>query len=306
MSSSDADISSSSLGSLSESYSSEGEFQTTDLRTYIFGHSLISQDYYNVVDIPSQETSIPHWMVYFAAATNVEYAVSGQYGFLPQHDDLPPTAQWGFDLATPAWDSDYETFAEADCNTVLLTAGNFIQYKPSHENYDGRASDTSPLQSTLNIFDWVETQEPGMKYYVYENWPDMAGYIQSWPASSSEFDNYNEYGLGDFHDWWVEYVDSLQSQRPDLDIEMIRVGPVLVKIFEGTQIGDLPITELYEDDAPHGRATTYFLASLITYRVMYGVHVPSNIEVPETVNAIVATELPEVMEIIERELDNFL
>ena len=94
---------------------------------------------------------------------------------------LPPVAQWGFDQVPGAWDSDFETFAEADFNSVLITAANFVQYKKAHEPYDGDASYTSPLASTLEITDWLTDQEPGIDIYIYENWPDMAPYISSFP-----------------------------------------------------------------------------------------------------------------------------
>ncbi len=93
--------------------------------SYIFGHSLINHAL-PINPIPSQETSVPHWIHFLADHTGHSYEVSGQFGFLPQHADLPPTAQWGFDNVTGAWDSDNEPFSEVGFDNIMVTPGNFM------------------------------------------------------------------------------------------------------------------------------------------------------------------------------------
>ncbi len=284
----------------------ENEPLTTSLRTFIFGHSLIVHDP-PMFPTPSNETTVPHWMAELAAAANYDYAVSGQYGFLPQHDNLPPFAQWGFERASGAWDSDTESFADANFNSILLTAGNFIQYQSVNTPYDGDNQDnTTPLGATLTIFDWVEQQEPGTSIYIYENWPDMAGFLSNGvPASNIEFSNYNTYTLGEFHQWWLNYHEEVRTQRPDLNVKMIPVGPIISKLLTETNLSGIPFSELYEDDAPHGRPTIYFLASLVTYMAMYGEEAPLNFEVPGTVHTLVQANYGATVDFIWNELNAF-
>ncbi|MDF1694650.1 MAG: hypothetical protein P1U56_02405, partial [Saprospiraceae bacterium] len=126
-----------------------------DVRSFIFGHSLINHEA-QVNPTPSQETSIPHWMHFLAEAGGNTYAVSGQYGFLPQHANLPPIAQWGFDFATGAWESDYEPFSAANFTNILITPANFIQWQGPEENYFGET--ISPIDATKTIVDWCIEQ----------------------------------------------------------------------------------------------------------------------------------------------------
>lgn len=126
------------------------------IRTFIFGHSLIHHEL-QLHPTPSQETSVPHWSHFFAEAAGHSYAVSGQYGFLPQHANLPPIAQWGFDFVQGAWDSDNEPFSAADFTSILITPGNFIQWQGPADNYYNE--DISPLEATTSIMDWCVEQE---------------------------------------------------------------------------------------------------------------------------------------------------
>lgn len=279
---------------------------STSLRTFIFGHSLIVHDPPSI-PTPSNETTVPHWMAELAAAADFDYAVSGQYGFLPQHANLPPIAQWGFDRAEGAWESDTQSFSDANFNSILLTAGNFIQYQSGTTAYDGdNPENTTPLGATLEIFDWVDQQEPGTSIYIYENWPDMAGFLSNGvPASSMEFSNYNAYTLGEFHDWWLDYHEEIRIQRPGLNVKMVPVGPIISRLLTETELSNIPFLELYEDDAPHGRPTIYFLASLITYMSMYGVEAPIDFEVPSTVDEIVRLNYEATVDFIWTELNQF-
>ncbi|TMM57188.1 T9SS C-terminal target domain-containing protein [Maribacter algarum] len=286
--------------------SNSGNPITTDLRTFIFGHSLIVHDP-PLIATPSNETTVPHWIAELSVAAGFDYAVSGQYGFLPQHANLPPIAQWGFDRAEGAWDSDNQTFADANFNSILFTAGNFIQYQSALTPYDGDNPDNAtPISATLEILDWVEQQEPGTAIYIYENWPDMAGFLSNGvPATTSEFENYNQYTQGEFHDWWIAYHEAVIQERPDLNVKMIPVGPIIAKLMNETDLSNIPFSELYEDDAPHGRPTIYFLASMITYMGMYGVETPSDFQVPETVHAIARDNYEMIVDFIWNELENF-
>ena len=145
-----------------------------------------------------------------------------------------------------------------------------------------------------------------MSIYIYENWPDMSAFLNNGvPASPVEFTNYNDYTLGEFHDWWLAYHEIVKQERPDLNVKMIPVGPIISKLLTESELSDISFSELYEDDAPHGKPTIYFLAGLITYMAMYGVEAPENFQVPNTVHSISRDNFNTTVSFIWDELNNF-
>ncbi|MCH2228703.1 MAG: T9SS type A sorting domain-containing protein [Crocinitomicaceae bacterium] len=278
-------------------------FAQDTLKTYIFGHSLINHEL-QVNQTPSQETSVPHWFHFLAEEDGNPYAVSGQYGFIPQHANLPPSAQWVFDSVAPAWDSNNYPFSYPDFDNILITPGNFIQWQPPSVPY---WQDTlSPLDYTNTIFDWVNQQEDSLILYVYENWPDMGGFLsQGFPPTSSEWTAYNNYLQGPFHDWFIEYHDSLIIAHPDHCVRMIPTGPVIGNLLMQSPFDQIAIDMLYEDDAPHGRPTIYFLAALVTYMAMYETPAPDTYQVPVIIDPIVANNYQQAVDFIWNELLNF-
>jgi len=274
-----------------------------EIRNFIFGHSLIHHEF-QVNPTPSQETSVPHWMHFLAQAADNEYSVSGQYGFLPQHDNLPPIAQWGFDVVPSAWESDYESFGDAGFNTIMITPGNFIQWQGPEELYYN--DDVSPVSATQTIFNWCNEQEEDLRFYIYENWPDMAGYLGGgFPPTEQEWNLYNEYLNGDFHDWFLLYNHLLRESIPSSCIRMIPTGPIISKLLFTAPYDQIPIDQLYEDDAPHGRASIYFLASLVTYMSMYEKEAPENFVVDDIIHPIIRDNYEDVVSFIWEELNSF-
>ncbi|MBO6514984.1 MAG: T9SS C-terminal target domain-containing protein [Bacteroidia bacterium] len=273
------------------------------IRSFIFGHSLIHHEL-QVNPTPSQETSVPHWLHFLAEEAEVSYAMSGQYGFIPQHANLPPFAQWGFDHVTPAWDSDSESFSEADFDNIMITPGNFIQWQGPSVNY---YQDTlSPLDYTNRIFNWVKKETSDISFYVYENWPDMGPYLASgFPPTAEEWKNYNDYLQNDFHTWFLEYHDSLRFAHPDHCVRMIPVGPIISELLQTSPYNTIPVDSLYEDDAPHGKATTYFLAAMVTYMALYEQPTPNTYKPPSIIEPLIADRYENVRDFIWTKLLSF-
>lgn len=272
------------------------------IRNFIFGHSLLDHRP-PAIPTPSDETTVPHWLFLLAEESNKYYAATGQYGFLQQHDNLPPFAQWGYDLVPTVWESDYEDFSEADFTNILITAGNFMQWQPPTEVYFGDPDGVTPISATITINDWLLTQEDSLHILIYENWPDMAGYMESFPPTQEEFQNYNNYTTGEFHDWWLEYHDALRIHNPN--IKMVPVGPVLAELLQESPYSDIPMTELYEDDAPHGRASLYFLASMVTYMSLYQEKPASTFQVPSIIHNVIVDNYPEIIDFMWDYLSDF-
>lgn len=253
--------------------------QGDSVRLFAFGHSLID---HALADppTPSNETVILHWMSIIADHANNHLAAGGKYGFLPTHaNNLPPFAQWGYDTVQAVWDSDNESFAEAEISDIMITAANFIQWQPPTMPYYGPDSIYTPITATTTVFDWVDAQQSSeMHYYIYENWPDLGPYLANGtPPSATEWATYHDFSLGEFHDWWITYQDSLLLRRPALMPRMIPVGPILSELLTGDWLENIPFDDLYQDSAPHGRPSIYFLAGLISYMAIYAEPAPSDL-----------------------------
>ncbi len=277
--------------------------QDSQSQMYIFGHSLIHHEF-QINPTPSQETSVPHWLHFLSETGGHQYAVSGQYGFLPQHANLPPISQWGFDHVAPAWDSDGETFAEANITDILLTPGNFIQWQSPEENYPGES--VSPVSATNTILRWCAEQEEDLSYYVYENWPDMAPYLGSgFPPNEQEWIAYNDFLQGDFATWFDNYYDQVRLANPDLCIQLIPVGRLISKLLQMNPYKEILIDELYEDDAPHGRPNIYFLASMIVYMAIYEEPTPMGFQVDAIIDPLIRENYDAITDYFWSELINF-
>lgn len=285
--------------------------QTQNERLFIFGHSLIDHRP-PAIATPSDETTVPHWLHLFAQEAGHTIAAGGQYGFLPFHraniinDEVEP--QWGYDIVPGVWDIDNETFAEANMTSVMLTLGNFMQNDllPTDDYYNEPAGVT-PISTTEYIFNWVEQQEPGTRYFIYENWPEtnLPVLNPTYPISQTQFDVYNAYTQGGFHDWWIDLHDAVLANRPDLNVRMIPVGPTLAKLFESNLADQIPYTELYEDLDPHGRATLYFLAAMVTYAAIYQEQPPAGFVVPTIIHEDVRNNYAAISTTIWNELQAF-
>ena len=278
--------------------------QTDTTRMFIFGHSLIDHRPPSF-PTPSDETTVPHWIFLLGQESNHLLFAGGQYGFLPQHANLPPISQWGYDIVPGVWESDTEPYRDADISTVLITAGNFIQWQPPNIVYPTDPGIT-PISATRHIIDWVAQQEDSVKFYIYENWPDMAPFLNSgFPPTEAEWENYHNNTQSTFHGWWLEYQDSLLLSRPDINIRMIPVGPIISKIFTDIIPLQIPYSEYYEDDAHHGRATIYFLAGLITYMGIYEELAPTDFIVPGIIHQSVKDQYHTIVNFIWNELETF-
>lgn len=246
--------------------------EASDLRMFIFGNSLVHHEL-QVNPTLSDETSVPHWLHFLSEEAGKTYEVAGQYGFLPQHANLPPFSQWGFDFAVPAWDSDNETFAEADFSHILITPGNFIQWQDPDINYPNE--NVSPVSASTTIVEWCATQEDELNFYIYEGWPEMAPYLNyGFPPTVSEWDNYNEFLQTEYADWFDDFHGMVKEANSDECIALIPVARLISKLLQKDPYNQIAIGQLYEDDAPHGRPSIYFLASMITYMAVYEEEAP--------------------------------
>ena len=65
------------------------------------------------------------------------------------------------------------------------------------------------------------------------------------------------------------------------------------------------VEALYEDDAPHGEATLYFLAGLATYSAVYGEPAPADFALPDDIHPAVVDNYAQVVDEVWAYLEAF-
>lgn len=270
----------------------------SDVRVFIFGNSLVVHE---VTPEPTEEKKVPHWLGLLAEGSGLNFAVDGRYGFLRSYADFSELSpQWGFESASSIWTNESVPFADIDYNRIILTPTNFIQYQSSIEPYYDDPN-TTPLSTSLSTIDQINAAHPGVPIFIYAGWADMAGF-GSFPDSINLSDYYT-YELGEYTDWFLDYHDRLIRARPNIAIKMIPVGNILAKMLTD-QLSGLELLDRYEDDAPHGQGSLYFLASLITYSALYKRQAP-DYQAPDTVHELIRNQYSSLASFIWSELNNF-
>ncbi|HGG05019.1 MAG TPA: calcium-binding protein [Aliiroseovarius sp.] len=270
------------------------------VRLYAFGNSLV----HHLSDDP--DTNVPVWLARMARTDKRLFSMNGQWGALRNFAaDLPPVPNWSFRGVRSAWNPGRRSFGKAGFTDVLITPLNYIQDQPATEPYgdEGRGGKT-PLSETLKVIDWIEDAAPGTPIAVYEGWADMAGVAGDFPPSAAEFASYNALNTGPYHDWFTAYLAALQSARPGVDIRLIPVASILSQLFSDPVLSDLPPELLYSDNAPHGTATLYFLAAMITYSGLYEVPPPANYHPPDNIHPLVRQNYSDIAAFIWQALGN--
>lgn len=273
--------------------------KTKTVKAYFFGHSLVWHTLYQT-PTPKDHTSIPHWLGVFADAGGHDFSADGQFGFLPNHAELPPRDQWGFAHVDSAWKG---SFGNSGYNTVILTAANFDQWQSPKNNFPG--TNTSAYAATLKLVDYAAKEAPGSTIYIYEHWPEIDSYFEGFPKSmpgEKDVARYMDYWRGEFHDWWVDYYTMVKKARPDNKLVLMPVGPVFSELMLNSPLKTLKLDAYFEDGAPHGLPITYFLAAMIKYQIMFGEKAPKPSPFPETVNPLVDKHYAEISEIIATQL----
>ncbi|NRA63994.1 MAG: T9SS C-terminal target domain-containing protein [Pseudobacteriovorax sp.] len=271
-----------------------------ELNLFVFGNSLVVHE---VTPTPTEEKKVPHWLGLLAAEGSKGLTVDGRYGFLRQFSDFSElTPQWGFQSVESLWTDETDSFSSIAFDTAILTPTNFIQYQAPDVDYYDEAGVT-PLSTSLSTLDQTVSAISGIGIYIYEGWPDMNGFGDF--PSGVDLDAYYAYAAGDYHNWFITYHDTILEQRPGLNIRMIPVNHIMTILLTETVLSGMTITDLYEDDAPHGQPTYYFLASLIVYMSLYEEKVPLTFSIPTTVHELVRNNYEDTVDRIWDELQDF-
>ncbi len=277
-----------------------------ELNTYYFGHSLV---FHTNTDYPDvNEVSIPHWLSLLSEAGGHTYTADGE--FRTSNYPLPASPDWGFSVAASGWDSD---FASSDMDAVIYTDLNFVQYKPPTEpyDYDPGSMPATPVESVLRLLDYVDQEEPDAKFYIYEGWTDAGTIIPDFPAvqpTPEQVAEYHALAKGSYHDWWVTLHDESITASGNNTIKLIPVGLILSGLLtEIEPLAAITFDQLFEDNAPHGRPTHYFLAAMIQYMALYQEQPPASYkdQISSVIHADVANNYDQIVAYIWNELNAF-
>ena len=108
----------------------------------------------------------------------------------------------------------------------------------------------------------------------------MAALSSSFPPSSRGYRKFHAHNMGTTRAWFVDFVKMIKSKRPDINVELMPVGSTLSRMLTQTPLKSLKPEIMFSDSAPHGTASTYFLASLVAYATLYGEAAPKDFPVP--------------------------
>ena len=275
----------------------------SEIRSYFFGHSLM---YHTATDYPNKNhLAMPYWVGQLAGANGQTLLATGE--FRTANYQLPPQASWVFDGVDPGWGGD---FASSDYDTVVYTEQNFVQDVPPDTVYFDGSGD--PIGSVLRVLDYARTQEPGINFYIYQSWPDGEIIMPNYDPpnggnvmpTAQQVATYYEMALGVDHAWWLELQDEVSAIRSN--VKMVPLGFILCRLLtEMPDLAAIPFEDLYEDNAPHGRPTIYFLAGMIQYAAMYQQRPPAGFAVPAVINSAVDDNYDAIAAFIWDELNSF-
>jgi hypothetical protein len=256
-----------------------------ELRTYHFGHSLMLHDVSNnpIYDSNSggsrddKELSILHWMKQLTDASGGIYFADGQYRNQARVGYAIPADNGWFEPETSIWSGN---FVDSGYNAVLYTDINFLQYIPIGE--PSQNDSLTPIEMFERIINYDEL-EPNTPIYLYASWPDAGGALDgvgyaegisppTLQPNAAQVSAYYRSAIGEgenipsYEQWWR---DLYQETRSTGNVIYMPVNWILIRtIRDSGYLNNAQFGDLFEDNAPHGRASVYLMAAMIQYVVM--------------------------------------
>lgn len=267
------------------------------LKAYFFGNSLV----HHLDGLPL--TSTPYWLNLIAQTRGTRLQADGSWGFLLNHAaQLPPEPNWQISGVRGVWERRKGSLGQSDISAVVLTPANFLQFQSPTAIIPGDNPDRlSAVAASLKVLDWANS-DPGdteMRFFLYQGWADMAGVVDQFPPSRTEFNAYLAAQSGAYDQWYRDYAAALKQARPNMSLEVLPIATTLAKILKRPELAALRPTDLFTDDAPHGTATIYFLAALISYGPMFGDELPTQMSLPEVIHPLVRQHYPTIVQTIQ-------
>ena len=255
----------------------------SDVSAYFFGNSLVEHP------SDTHETSAVYWLNYIARGAGKGLRADGTWVFLQDiKGKLPPQPEWRVPGVTSGWGGGVDGY-----DAVVLTPTNFIQYLRPDEvfNDDGLTA----LGAAGLAFD---TAGPQARLFIYEGWADMGVVIGNYPPSARQLRRYHRENRGSYHEWYVALTQGVKAAYPQHQVQLIPVASTMAQVYELPGLKELTGTDLYLDDAPHGTPTTYFLAALVTYAMLYEEAPPAALVLPSSIHPLVRANYGEIAALV--------
>jgi len=253
-------------------------------------------------------TNVGNWIARMAQQAPIPNSATlgSTFGFITNWT-VPPTDGGFFtEITTP-----YINGSWAGAENIDL-----VGFVP--DNFDGQAfdpADTTNLGASYEerisffINEW-ETNAPNSnrRYVIYTGWPTLGGYggtaDDPSTVTTSQYSNWRNYGLTVYQNWMQLLVYRLQMNYPSLEIRIHDISRALLMMHENEIVGDIAPSVLFEDLAPHGRSSWYFLAAIAEYIELYDEKPPVNFVFQSSWN--VAPEITENYQLIVNYFWNIL
>jgi hypothetical protein len=125
--------------------------------------------------------------------------------------------------------------------------------------------------------------EPNTPIYLYASWPDAGGALDgvgyaegisppTLQPNAAQVSAYYRSAIGEgenipsYEQWWR---DLYQETRSTGNVIYMPVNWILIRtIRDSGYLNNAQFGDLFEDNAPHGRASVYLMAAMIQYVVM--------------------------------------
>lgn len=244
--------------------------QSVDM--YYYKNSLYNH-YPNGSNDANSSTNIGNWIARMAAGapTPNEATLGSMFGFFTSWVTPSQANEFHSEITTtliPRWTPSW-TGAE-NIDLIGFVPDNFDgqSFDPAENTNMGQSYETKLLEM---IDAWeANAPNPNRRYVIYAGWPALNNGYGGTPGdpssiSSSGYHEWRTYGLGEYQDWMELLVERLQNARPSLDIRLHNINKAVLMCHENTVVGSIDPNLLFEDRAPHGRSTWYFLAAVAEY-----------------------------------------
>lgn len=219
-------------------------------------------------------TSTANWVARMAPSGGNIYTCGSMFGFANGWT-TPPLAG-GQEVVTSPYMSGTSWTGGNQIEVVEIVPDNFEgpSVNPSTPNGLGFAY----VPRLLQIIDAWELNAPNADrvYAIHGGWPDMGPYGDPNTLTVTQRNNYIAYALGPYQTWLELMVAQLRIARPTLNIQLYRINESTILAMRDTIVNTIPANTLFEDDAPHGRSTMYFLAAVANYIELFNEKPPAN------------------------------
>lgn len=227
----------------------------------------------------NENTSTANWIARMVPAApnggNI-YTCGSMFGFASGWT-IPPMAG-GQEVATSPHMSGTSWAGGSQIEVVEIVPDNFEgpTVDPSVSNGLGFAY----VPRILQIIDaWEQNApNPNRVYAIHGGWPDMGPYGDPATLTVPQRNNYITYALGAYQTWLELMETQLRAARPDLNIQLFKISEATILAWRDTVVNTIPASTLFEDNAPHGRSTMYFLAAIANYIELYDEMPPAGFE----------------------------